>query len=51
MEALKQNQLGGTVGDPLVHDRVYIFSYCEGLRNVQDITPGMVAPTMAERYG
>jgi hypothetical protein len=50
-EALKQSQFGGTAGGPLVHDRAYFFTYYEGLRDIQDITHGVVVPTMAERSG
>jgi hypothetical protein len=50
-EELKQNQFGGTVGGPLVHNHAYFFTYYEGLRDIQDITHGVVVPTMAERNG
>ncbi len=50
-EALKQNQFGGTAGGPIVHNHAYFFAYYEGLRNIQDITHGVVVPTTAERSG
>ena len=50
-EDLKQNQYGGTIGGPLVHNRAYFFTYYEGLRENQDITHGVVVPTVAERNG
>ena len=50
-EELKQNQYGGTIGGPLVHNRAYFFTYYEGLHENQDITHGVVVPTMAERTG
>jgi len=50
-EELKQNQYGGTIGGPLVHNRAYFFTYYEGLRENQDITHGVVVPTLAERNG
>lgn len=50
-EALKQNQFGGTVGGPMVHNHAYFFTYYEGLRDIQDITHGVVVPTLAERGG
>jgi len=50
-EELKQNQFGGTIGGPMVHNHAYFFTYYEGLRDVQDITHGVVVPTMAERRG
>ncbi len=50
-ERLRQNQYGVTAGGPIVHDRAYFFTYYEGLRNAQDITHGVVVPTLAERNG
>jgi hypothetical protein len=50
-EELKQNQFGGTIGGPMVHNHAYFFTYYEGLRENQDITHGVVVPTVAERTG
>ena len=50
-EELKQNQYGGTIGGPVVHNHAYFFTYYEGLRENQDITHGVVVPTLAERSG
>jgi hypothetical protein len=50
-EELKQNQFGGTIGGPMVHNHAYFFAYYEGLRDNQDITHGVVVPTVAERSG
>ena len=50
-ERLRQNQFGGTAGGPIVHDHAYLFAYYEGLRSVQDITHGVVVPTLAARTG
>jgi hypothetical protein len=50
-EELKQNQFGVTAGGPIVHNRAYFFAYYEGLRDIQDITHGVVVPTIAERSG
>jgi hypothetical protein len=50
-EELKQNQFGGTIGGPMVHNHAYFFTYYEGLRDNQDITHGVVVPTVAERGG
>jgi hypothetical protein len=50
-EELKQNQYGGTIGGPIVHNHAYFFTYYEGLRENQDITHGVVVPTVAERSG
>ena len=50
-ERLRQNQYGITGGGPIVHDHVYFFAYYEGMRNAQDITHGVVVPTLRERAG
>ncbi len=50
-EALKQNQFGGTGGGPLLRSRAYFFAYYEGIRTIQDVTHGVVVPTLAERRG
>jgi hypothetical protein len=50
-EELKQNQFGGTAGGPIFRNHAYFFAYYEGLRGTQDITHGVVVPTMAERRG
>lgn len=50
-EALKQNQFGGTIGGPVVKDRLFFFAYYEGFRNRQGITHGVAVPTIAERGG
>lgn len=50
-EEMRQNQYGLTVGGPLVHNHAYFFTYYEGLRDVQDVTHGVVVPTVAERKG
>jgi len=50
-EELRQNQFGGTIGGPMIHNRAYFFAYYEGLRENQDITHGVVVPTLAERNG
>lgn len=50
-EALRQNQYGGTIGGPILKDKAYFFVYYEGLRDHQDITHGVIVPTLAERAG
>lgn len=50
-ERLRQNQYGLTGGGPVVRDRAYLFAYFEGLRNAQDVTHGVIVPTLAERRG
>ena len=51
VEPLKQNQFGATAGGPLRRDRLFAFSYYEGLRNRQGITTSAVVPTAAEQKG
>jgi hypothetical protein len=50
-ERLRQNQYGIMMGGPIVHDHAYFFAYYEGMRNQQDVTHGVVVPTLAERSG
>ena len=47
METLQQNQFGGTGGGPILHNHAYFFAYYEGIRTIQDITHGVVVPTLA----
>ncbi len=51
VEPLKQNQFGGTVGGPVVRDRLLFFGYYEGLRNRQGTTTTATVPTAQERSG
>lgn len=50
-ERLRQNQYGITAGGPIARHRAYFFTYYEGMRNAQDITHGVIVPTVAERAG
>ncbi len=50
-ERLRQNQYGLTAGGPIVLQHAYFFTYYEGMRIAQDITHGVVVPTLAERAG
>lgn len=50
VQPLKQNQLGGTVGDPIQRDRLF-FGYYQGFRNLQGMTSSAVVPSLAERSG
>ena len=50
-ERLRQNQYGATAGGPLARNHAYFFLYYEGLRSLQDVTHGVVVPTLAERAG
>jgi len=51
VEPLKQNQFGGTVGAPLVKDRLFVFGYYEGFRNRQGFTQSAAVPTLAQKQG
>ncbi len=51
VEPLKQNQFGGTVGGPIVKDRLFFFGYYEGFRNRQGATTSATVPTPQEREG
>lgn len=51
VEPLNQHQFGGTLGGPLVRDRLFAFGYYEGFRNKQGITTSATVPTAREREG
>jgi hypothetical protein len=51
VEPLKQHQFGGTVGGPVVRDRLLFFGYYEGFRNTQGLTTTATVPTGEERQG
>ncbi len=47
---LRQNQFGGTIGGPIVKNKIFFFGDYEGLRRVQGNTfSGLSVPTVAER--
>ena len=49
---LHQNQFGGTVGGPILHDKVFFFSDYQGSRVVNGVDSGLIpVPTAAERQG
>ena len=48
----RQNQLGGTVGGPIIKNKVFYFADYQGTRNAQGLDTGLIAvPTLAERAG
>jgi outer membrane receptor protein involved in Fe transport len=50
--AYHQNQFGGTLGGPIVHDKIFFFGDYQGNRVVQGVSSGQVpVPTVAERNG
>jgi hypothetical protein len=51
VEPLKQNQFGGTVGGPVVRDKLFFFGYYEGFRNRQGFTQSAAVPTAAQKSG
>jgi outer membrane receptor protein involved in Fe transport len=48
---LKQNQFGGSVGGPLMKNRLFGFGYYEGYRNTRGNTTNVVVLTDAQRNG
>jgi len=51
VQALKQNQFGGTFGGPLRRDKTFFFGYYEGFRNRQGETVAATVPSLDERQG
>jgi len=50
-EPLKQHQFGGTLGGPVVKNRLFYFGYYEGYENRQGLTRGSSVPDMKQRRG
>jgi hypothetical protein len=49
---LHQNQFGGTIGGPILHDKVFFFSDYQGSRVVNGVDSGLIqVPTAAARTG
>jgi outer membrane receptor protein involved in Fe transport len=51
VQALKQNQFGGTFGGPLRRDKTFFFGYYEGFRNRQGEIVAATVPSLDERQG
>ncbi len=48
---LKQNQYGGTIGGPILKNRLFVFGYYEGFRNTQGTTSNLVVLSADQRAG
>jgi len=46
-----QNQFGGTVGGPILHDKLFFFGDYQGLRSTQQTTVNSVVPSAAMKTG
>jgi outer membrane receptor protein involved in Fe transport len=51
MPKLKQNQFGGSLGGPLVRNRLFGFGFYEGHRNTSGVTQNFVVLSDAQRAG
>ena len=49
--ALKQNQYGGTIGGPILKNKLFTFGYYEGFRNTQGTTDTRVVLSADQRAG
>jgi len=46
-----QNQFGGTIGGPVIHDKLFFFGDYQGLRSTQQTTVNSVVPSAAMKAG
>jgi Carboxypeptidase regulatory-like domain len=50
--AFNQNQFGGAVGGPILHERLFFFTDFQGTQTTQGVSTGNISvPTVAERNG
>ena len=50
--AFKQNQFGGTIGGPIVHEKLFFFADYQGTRTNQGVSTGNISvPTVDQRSG
>jgi len=50
--AFRQNQFGGTLGGPILHDKIFFFTDYQGTRQTQGIDTGNISvPSSADRAG
>ena len=47
----KQNQFGGSLGGPVIKDKLFVFGYYEGYRNQKGTTSNLTVPSAAQRSG
>ncbi len=46
-----QNQFGGALGGPIVHDKMFFFLSYEGYRQLKGVSRAVSVPTLAQRSG
>ncbi len=49
--SFSQNQFGGTIGGPILHDRTFFFADYQGLRSSQRVTKSSVVPSARMKLG
>jgi hypothetical protein len=50
--AFRQNQFGGTLGGPMIHQKIYFFSDYQGTRMAQGVETGLISvPSSQDRSG